>query len=226
MQIFIYQTTDVKTFIALFFRNCKPTSNLFFHLSLQSDTRQTPPYSPQPSPYSQGSVSPQNSKNSPSSSTSAGHPKPSQSKKVQPHVFSFAHPHPGPFRPGLSALGLLPTHPSQPPLIPGPWPVHGPIIQGSGASSSKPAQHASSPGMKFAVRGGTGGGQAVSAATMNLNDPSIIYAQPSAGRVTGGVGGPGRDRGHHWQNHHLNPGPLVGNGTVGNKTGTRMWFSQ
>lgn len=185
-----------------------------------SDTRQTPPYSPQPSLYNQGSISPQNTKNSPSASTSAGHPKPSQSQKVQPHVFSFPHPHPGQFRSGLSALGLLPTHPSQPPLIPGPWPVHGPIIQGSGASSSKPAQHASSPGIKFAVRGGggTGGVQAVSAATMNLNDPSIIFAQPSSGRVTGGVGGRGRDRGHHWQNHHLNPGPLVGNGTVGNKT--------
>ncbi|XP_042569571.1 terminal uridylyltransferase 4-like isoform X2 [Cyprinus carpio] len=43
-----------------------------------SDTRQTPPYSPQPSPYSQASISPQNSKPSPASSTS----KPSQQQQV------------------------------------------------------------------------------------------------------------------------------------------------
>nr|XP_055045307.1 terminal uridylyltransferase 4 [Misgurnus anguillicaudatus] len=180
-----------------------------------SDTRQTPPYSPQLSPFSQASISPQNSKTSTSSSSSAGHPKPSQPQQVQLPIFSYPH-HPGQFRAGLSALGLLPSHPQQPPLNPGSWPVHGPIIQGSGASaaSSNPVQHASPSGLKFAVQGGSGtGGQAVSTATMNLNDPSIIFAQPSSGRVAGGVGGPGRDRGHHWHNHHLNP-----NGTVGNKT--------
>lgn len=44
---------------------------------------------------------------------------------------------------------------------------------------------------------------------VNLNDPSIIFAQPA-----------GRDGGPHWHNHHLNnPGAMVANGTVG-KSGT------
>ncbi|XP_051518860.1 terminal uridylyltransferase 4-like [Myxocyprinus asiaticus] len=192
-----------------------------------SDTRQTPPYSPQPSPYSQASISPQNSNPSLSSSTTVGLPKPSQPQQkqvsqVQLPIFSFPHSHPGQYHhTGLSALGLLPSHTQQPALTAGSWPVHGPIIQGTGASTSSthPGQHASTPGLKFALRGGggNGGGQAVSPAPMNLNDPSIIFAQPSTGRVPGGVGGPGRDRGHHWHNHHLTPGALIGNGTV-NKT--------
>uniref|UniRef100_A0A671UX61 Terminal uridylyl transferase 4 n=1 Tax=Sparus aurata TaxID=8175 RepID=A0A671UX61_SPAAU len=45
---------------------------------------------------------------------------------------------------------------------------------------------------------------------MNLNDPSIIFAQP-AGRQLG-IGGPGRDG--HWHNHLAQPGSLMGNGTV------------
>ncbi|XP_051515437.1 terminal uridylyltransferase 4-like isoform X2 [Myxocyprinus asiaticus] len=192
-----------------------------------SDTRQTPPYSPQPSPYTQASVSPPNNKPSSSSSTSAGLPKPSKPQQqhvpqVQLPIFNFPHSHPGQYHhAGLSALGRLPSHGQQPALTAGSWPVHGPIIQGSGASTGSvhPVQHASTPGLKFAVRGGggNGGGQAVSPAPVNLNDPSIIFAQPSAGRVPGGVGVPGRERGHHWHNHHLNPGALMGNGTV-NKT--------
>ena len=54
--------------------------------------------------------------------------------------------------------------------------------------------------------GGGGGGHGA----MNLNDPSIIFAQP-AGRPLG-LGGAGRDA--HWQNHLAQPGALVGNGTV------------
>lgn len=45
---------------------------------------------------------------------------------------------------------------------------------------------------------------------MNLNDPSIIFAQP-AGRQLG-VGGPGREG--HWHNHMAQPGSLMGNGTL------------
>ncbi|XP_073688809.1 terminal uridylyltransferase 4-like, partial [Garra rufa] len=183
-----------------------------------SDTRQTPPYSPQPSPYSQASISPQNSKPSSASSTSKPS-QPQQVPQVQLPIFNFPHSHPGQYHASLSALGLLPAHPQQPPLTSTSWPIHGPLIPGSGASTA--SGHPSSPGLKFAVRGGgggNGGGQTVSPAPMNLNDPSIIFAQPSTARVAGGVGGgPGRDRGHPWHNHHLNPGPLVGNGTV-NKT--------
>lgn len=182
-----------------------------------SDTRQTPPYSPQPSPYSQASISPQNSKPSSASSTSKPSQPQPQVPQVQLPIFSFPHSHPGQYHAGLSALGLLPAHPQQPPLTSASWPIHGPLIQGSGVSTA--SGHPSSPGLKFAVRGGgNGGGPVVSPSPMNLNDPSIIFAQPSTGRVAGGVGGgPARERGHPWHNHHLNPGPLVGNGTV-NKT--------
>lgn len=45
---------------------------------------------------------------------------------------------------------------------------------------------------------------------MNLNDPSIIFAQP-AGRQLG-ISGPGRDG--LWHNHLAQPGSLMGNGTV------------
>uniref|UniRef100_A0A673N9Q0 CCHC-type domain-containing protein n=2 Tax=Sinocyclocheilus rhinocerous TaxID=307959 RepID=A0A673N9Q0_9TELE len=170
-------------------------------LSECSDTRQTPPYSPQPSPYSQASVSPQNSKPSSASSTSKPSQPQPQVPQVQLPIFSFPHSHPGQYHTGLSALGLLPAHPQQPPLTSASWPIHGPLIQGSGASAA--SGHPSSP---------------VSPAPMNLNDPSIIFAQPSTGRAAGGVGGgPARERGHPWHNHHLNPGPLVRNGTV-NKT--------
>uniref|UniRef100_A0A673N9C3 CCHC-type domain-containing protein n=1 Tax=Sinocyclocheilus rhinocerous TaxID=307959 RepID=A0A673N9C3_9TELE len=176
---------------------------LFLSVSFQSDTRQTPPYSPQPSPYSQASVSPQNSKPSSASSTSKPSQPQPQVPQVQLPIFSFPHSHPGQYHTGLSALGLLPAHPQQPPLTSASWPIHGPLIQGSGASAA--SGHPSSP---------------VSPAPMNLNDPSIIFAQPSTGRAAGGVGGgPARERGHPWHNHHLNPGPLVRNGTV-NKTGT------
>lgn len=195
---------------------------LFLSVSFQSDTRQTPPYSPQPSTYSQASVSPQNSK--PSSASSTSKPSQPQVPQVQLPMFSFPHSHPSQYHAGLSALGLLPAHPQQPPLTSASWPIHGPLIQGSGVSTA--SGHPSSPGLKFAVRGGgNGGGPVVSPAPMNLNDPSIIFAQPSMGRVAGGVGGgPARERGHPWHNHHLNPGPLVGNGTV-NKTGTHTWCS-
>ncbi|KAK6313836.1 hypothetical protein J4Q44_G00152950 [Coregonus suidteri] len=47
---------------------------------------------------------------------------------------------------------------------------------------------------------------------MNLNDPSIIFAQP-AGRPMGLGGGRGRDG--HWHNHLAQQGALVANGTVG-----------
>ncbi|XP_016430343.1 terminal uridylyltransferase 4 isoform X3 [Sinocyclocheilus rhinocerous] len=65
-------------------------------LSECSDTRQTPPYSPQPSPYSQASVSPQNSKPSSASSTSKPSQPQPQVPQVQLPIFSFPHSHPDP----------------------------------------------------------------------------------------------------------------------------------
>ncbi|KAI4883886.1 hypothetical protein NFI96_025619 [Prochilodus magdalenae] len=174
-----------------------------------SDTRQTPPYSPQPSSFSQSSVSPQSSQSiKPSSSgSSSGAPSkplpPPQQQQVQLSVFGFAPSHPGQYHP---ALGLLQPHgqPAPAQLPPGSWPLHG-----------------ATAGVKFPMRKAKGNGeagqQAVNPTTVNLNDPSIIFAQP-AGRG-GNVGGAARDGGHHWHNHHLNPGALVANGTVGKAVG-------
>lgn len=180
-----------------------------------SDSRQTPPYSPQPTPFSQ------------SSSLASGSPQPSQSKtsaagppKQPPHtqvplsLFSFPPSHPGQYpHSALTALGLIPSHQSQghhP--VPHPstsWPIHGPVIQTSSPNAPSP------PSLKIPLRpasgNGNGAGSVGSPVPMNLNDPSIIFAQP-AGRQLG-LGGPGRDG--HWHNHLAQAGALVGNGTVG-----------
>ena len=115
----------------------------------------------------------------------------------------------------LTALGLLPSHQTQPRQpVPHPsasWPIHGPVIQTSSSNAPSP------PGLKFPLRPASGNGNGNGASgpvgsPLNLNDPSIIFAQP-AGRQLG-LGGPGREG--HWHNHLAQPGALVGNGTVGN----------
>ncbi|XP_076846196.1 terminal uridylyltransferase 4 isoform X2 [Brachyhypopomus gauderio] len=178
-----------------------------------SETRQTPPYSPQPAPFSQPSVSPKSSQSGKSSSSSASSSvAPPQStplpQQVQLPSYSFGSSHPAPFRGGAPpTLGLLPP-PTQPSALPpSSWPIHGHVLQG----------HPSPPVVKFPVRRGKSGGsegQGISSAPVNLNDPSIIFAQP-AGRPGVGGASTARDGGHHWRNHHLDPGALVANGTVG-----------
>ncbi|XP_042369285.1 terminal uridylyltransferase 4 [Plectropomus leopardus] len=183
-----------------------------------SDSRQTPPYSPQPT------VVPQSSSQS-SSSPQPSHIKTSsagpQKQPVHPQVplslFSFPTSHPGQYHPGaLTALGLLPSHqhqsqgqPHHPVHIPSTsWPIHGPVLTTSSANAPSP------PGLKFALRSASGNGSPTGSggnpSPMNLNDPSIIFAQP-AGRQLG-IGGPGREG--HWHNHMAQPGSLMGNGTV------------
>ncbi|XP_066528899.1 terminal uridylyltransferase 4 isoform X3 [Hoplias malabaricus] len=179
-----------------------------------SDSRQTPPYSPQPSSFTQSSVSPESSQgvkpsSSGSSSSSAAPskaPQPlaatPQQHQVQLPVFGFPSSHGGQYHP---ALGLLQPHTQPHPQshAPGSWPLH-------------TAPNAS-VGVKFPMRKAKGNGgagqQAISTAPVNLNDPSIIFVQPAGSGA--GVGGPARDGAHHWHNHHLNPGALVANGTVG-----------
>ncbi|KAM3875768.1 terminal uridylyltransferase 4 [Diretmus argenteus] len=183
-----------------------------------SDSRQTPPYSPQPTAFlpqssSQSSSSPQSSQ----AKTSSGIPK--QPVPVPLSLFSFPTSHPGQYHPGtLTALGLLPPshqhqsqgQPHHPVHLPSTsWPIHGPVLSTSSPTAPSP------PGLKFPLRPASGngkpGGSGGNPSPMNLNDPSIIFAQP-AGRQLG-RGGPGREG--HWHNHLTQPGPLVGNGTVG-----------
>ncbi|CAL8255321.1 unnamed protein product [Merluccius merluccius] len=230
-----------------------------------SDSRQTPPYSPQQAPFSQ---SPSPFSQSPAQS--AGSPQASQCKsssggptKVPLPLFNFPTSHPAQYHPGaaatLSALGLLAPHPSQGPghhphphphphpvhISPNSsWPIHGPVLPPAAAAASSSASTTtgpSPPGLKFPLRpggnpkgpggGGGGGGAGGGHGSLNLNDPSIIFAQPS-GRPLG-LGGAGRDA--HWQNHLAQPGALVGNGTVaksepgyqgqfgGGTQGSRSW---
>ncbi|XP_055779188.1 terminal uridylyltransferase 4-like isoform X3 [Salvelinus fontinalis] len=200
-----------------------------------SDSRQTPPYSPQPTLFSQGSSqsssSPQPSSSKTSISAGEGPHKQPQHPQVPLSLFSFPLSHPSQYHhPGaLTALGLLPSHHNQhqshlsqghqahhQPHHPSTsWPIHGPVLQ----TSSGP-EGPSPPGLKFPLRqapgqgnGNTGpGGSPVGGSPMNLNDPSIIFAQP-AGRPMGLGRGPGLDG--HWHNHLAQQGALVANGTVG-----------
>ncbi|KAM4574604.1 terminal uridylyltransferase 4 [Fundulus diaphanus] len=200
-----------------------------------SDSRQTPPFSPQPaavpqsSPLSSGSPQTSHSK-----AGCVGPQKPPAHAQVPLSLFSFPASHPGQFHPAaLTALGLLPSHQSQggphhPVHIPSTsWPIHGPVLTSSSAPSP--------PGLKFALRSVSGNGSPTgsggSPSSMNLNDPSIIFAQP-AGRQMG-MGGAGRDG--HWHKSMAQPGSLVGNGTVvksepnhqvqfeGVSQGSRLW---
>ncbi|XP_040896194.1 terminal uridylyltransferase 4 [Toxotes jaculatrix] len=202
-----------------------------------SDSRQTPPYSPQPTAMpqssSQSSSSPQPSH---SKTSSAGPSKQPAHPQVPLSLFSFPTSLPGQYHPGtLTALGHLPSHQSQgqphhPVHIPSTsWPIHGPVLTTSSPTAPSP------PGLKFALRSASGNGSPTgsggNSSPMNLNDPSIIFAQP-AGRQLG-IGGPGREG--HWHNHLAQPGSLMGNGTViksesghpaqfvGVSQGSRLW---
>nr|XP_057929506.1 terminal uridylyltransferase 4 [Doryrhamphus excisus] len=159
-----------------------------------SNSRQTPPFSPQPPVASQSSPQPSQNKPMPSSpQKQAAHP------QVPLSLFTFPSSHPGQYRLGtLSALGPLPSH-QHPPNIPSAsWPIHGPVL-------GTPAPNAPSPpGLKFATTPGGGPNP------VNLNDPSIIFAQPAAMPLS--MGGPGREG--HWLNHLAQTGSLLGNGTV------------
>uniref|UniRef100_A0A087XAY0 RNA uridylyltransferase n=1 Tax=Poecilia formosa TaxID=48698 RepID=A0A087XAY0_POEFO len=119
-------------------------------------------------------------------------------------LFSFPSSHPGQFHPAaLGALGLLPSHQSH--IASSSWPIHGPVLASSSAGGPSP------PGL--------------------LNDPSIIFAQPAAGRQMGMAAG----RDGQWHNHMAQPGSLMGNGTVvksepghqvqfeGVSQGSRLW---
>ncbi|XP_028259272.1 terminal uridylyltransferase 4 [Parambassis ranga] len=204
-----------------------------------SDSRQTPPYSPQttavPQSSSRSSTSPQPSH---SKASPVGLQKQPPHPQVQLPLFSVPTSHPGQYHPGaLTALGLLPTHqhqsqgqPHHPVHIPSTsWPIHGPVLTTSSPNAPSP------PGLKFALRSASGNGSPTGSGAntgpMNLNDPSIIFAQP-AGRQLG-IGGPGREG--HWHNHLAQPGSLMGNGTVvksdsghsaqfvGVSQGSRLW---
>ncbi|XP_061883934.1 terminal uridylyltransferase 4 [Entelurus aequoreus] len=178
--------------------------------SESSNSRQTPPASAsQSSPRAPNS--PQPSQNKPMSSGSqkqAAHP------QVGLPLFPFPSPHPGQYHLSpLAALGPLASHQHQsqahhhPANIPSTaWPIHGPVLSTATPTAPSP------PNLKFALRSAPGSATSSGGSPnpVNLNDPSIIFAQP-AGRPLG-IGGPGRDG--HWLNHLASSGSLLGNGAV------------
>ncbi|XP_028666695.2 terminal uridylyltransferase 4 isoform X2 [Erpetoichthys calabaricus] len=172
-----------------------------------SDHRQTPPYSPQPIAFSKSTSQPSSS--SQSIVTPSANSGPPKQLPVQIPLLNFS---PGtPFHHGMHTLGLLQPHQQQHHPIPipsAPWPIHGPVIQTSSAGGLP-----SPPNLNYSLRSAPTNGNSSSTSSpnpLNLNDPSIIYAQP-AGRPLG-IPSTGRDG--QWHNQLL-PGALVGNGTVG-----------
>ncbi|XP_063794958.1 terminal uridylyltransferase 4 [Pseudophryne corroboree] len=150
-------------------------------------------YSPQPQAFAQNSI---------------GQTQPQQQAppvqnplQVQRPMFNFAHT-PAPHFSALHNLGLLPL-PSQIPMHNTAWPIHGQMLR----SSSGNPPHSS--GVSFPARPGSSNTSAPNQSTVNLNDPSIIFAQPAARPV--GIPKPTHDG--HWHNSQT-PNPLVSNGTV------------
>ncbi|KAG7487658.1 hypothetical protein MATL_G00025850 [Megalops atlanticus] len=139
------------------------------------ETWQTPPYSPQATPFSQGSSQASSSPQA-SQAKSTGPPKQPPHPQVQLPLFGFPHSALGQCHPGLSVLGLLLSR-LKIPLCTAP---------GNGKGGSSPSNP--SP--------------------MNLNDPSIIFAQPT-GRPLGVTGGalaqpPGpRSTGGEWHSEEV-----------------------
>ncbi|KAF3835533.1 hypothetical protein F7725_028091, partial [Dissostichus mawsoni] len=177
-----------------------------------SDSRQTPPYSPQPTAVPQSSSpQPSHMKSSPAGpqkqpggpplsvplSLCSASPLPTQASSTRrrsPPWGSFPRTSP---RGNLTTLST-----SLPP--PGPYTVRS-SPRPLPAAPPRPASN--SP----CVRPGNGSptGSGGNAGPLNLNDPSIIFAQPAVRQL--GMG-PGREG--HWHNHLAQAGALMGNGTV------------
>ncbi|XP_061154095.1 terminal uridylyltransferase 4 isoform X1 [Syngnathus typhle] len=191
--------------------------------SESSDSRQTPPYSPQPPAVSQSSPQSSSSpKSSQNKSICSGPQKQPAHHHHHPHppqvpLFNFTSSHPGHFHLGtLAGRGPLPPQQQQQPSqgqqpqhpASASWPIHGPVVCSPNPSGGAP----SPPGLKLALRSGPGSGASPGSSpdAVNLNDPSIIFAQP-AGRAVS-VAGAGREG--HWLNRLVQPASLLGNGTV------------
>ncbi|XP_075038200.1 terminal uridylyltransferase 4 isoform X2 [Mixophyes fleayi] len=160
-------------------------------------------YSPQPQPFPQNSIGqtqPQQTKLGQQQTPPVQNP-----HQVQRPIFNFPHTPPTHFS-ALHNLGLLPL-PPQIPMHNNSWPIHGQILR----SSSGNPPHSS--GVTFPTRSGSSSSSNTSApnqSAVNLNDPSIIFAQPAARSV----GIPNSTHDGHWHNSQT-PNSLLSNGTVG-----------
>ncbi|XP_075472458.1 terminal uridylyltransferase 4 [Ascaphus truei] len=157
-------------------------------------------YSPQPQPFPQN---PTNPTQPPQTKLGQQQPTPAQNPhQVQRPMFTFPHSPPSHYS-ARHNLGLLPMHP-QIPLPNSSWPIHGPVLR---PSLGNPPH---SGGVTFPVRPG-GNPSTSNQSAVNLNDPSIIFAQPAVRSL----GVPNSTHEGPWHNS-LTPNALVSNGTVGN----------
>ncbi|XP_072430413.1 terminal uridylyltransferase 4-like isoform X3 [Chiloscyllium punctatum] len=167
-----------------------------------SEPHQTPPYSPQ-------TVHQQLTPNS-SQTASVSHPQTQQAAsqnklaqtlaqpthQVQMSLFPYAQPHPGQFS-SVHSLGLIQSHqPQHQVQMPtNSWPT---LLQPASGNH---------PNITFPMRSNS---NTANPNNMNLNDPSIIFAQPATRPM--GISNTPHDG--QWHNH-MTRSTLVGNGTLG-----------
>ncbi|XP_053432479.1 terminal uridylyltransferase 4 isoform X7 [Nycticebus coucang] len=151
-----------------------------------SECSDLPSYSPQPQPFPQNASQSATITQPPSQPGSQPKLGPPQQGAQPPHqvqmpMYNFPQSPPAQYSP-MHNMGLLPMHPLQ--IPPPSWPIHGPVIHS--APGSAPSN-------------------------INLNDPSIIFAQPAARPVAI----PSSSHDGHWP-RTVAPNSLVNNGAVGN----------
>ncbi|KAM4641161.1 terminal uridylyltransferase 4 isoform 1-T1 [Discoglossus pictus] len=153
-------------------------------------------YSPQPQPFPQ-TQSTQNK--------IVGQPAPaSNPHQVHRPMFNFPHSPPNHYS-ALHNLGLLPLHP-QIPLPNSSWPIHGQMLRPNTGKPPHPS------GVPFPPRSGSSSPSTTNHSAVNLNDPSIIFAQPAARSL-----GPNGAHDGHWHGSQP-PNSMVSNGTAGGST--------
>ncbi|XP_072275752.1 terminal uridylyltransferase 4 isoform X2 [Pyxicephalus adspersus] len=150
-------------------------------------------YSPQPQQFHQSSQPQQIKLQQQASQAPNAH-------QVQKPMYKFRHSPPTHFC-SINGVGLLPL-PQQIPIHNNSWPIHGQI-----RTSGKPPH---SSGATFTTRSGSNNPPTTNSNSIVLNDPSIIFAQPSARPLSV----PTSSHDGQWRNSQTATS-LVSNGNVG-----------
>ncbi|OCT85019.1 terminal uridylyltransferase 4 isoform X1 [Xenopus laevis] len=158
-------------------------------------------YSPQPQNLQQNSINqtlPLQTKLDQQQTPAAQNP-----HQVQRPMFNFPHSPPTRFSP-LHNLGIFPF-PPQIPLPSSSWPIRAQMLLSSSGNPSHPG------GVTFPARSGSSSSPSTTnQSAVNLNDPSIIFAQPAARSL----GFPNSTHDGPWHSSQT-PSSLMSNGTVG-----------
>ncbi|XP_038650167.1 terminal uridylyltransferase 4-like isoform X1 [Scyliorhinus canicula] len=162
-----------------------------------SEPHQTPPYSPQTvHQHSSQTASVSHPQTQTSSQNKLAQTLTQPTHQVQLPLFPYPQPHPGQFS-NLHNMGLLQSHqPQHQVQIPtNSWPA---VLHTASGNH---------PNIPFPMRSSS---NTANPNNMNLNDPSIIFAQPAARPM--GISNTPHDG--QWHNH-MTRSTLVGNGTLG-----------